>query len=87
MAGWLSIGTLSLHAAQYAPCNRVSRKPKRLRRSLITVSEIVRPPHRLHSIATPASPLSVSGAHIKLWHEQIKNNQRENVPAAAGPPV
>jgi hypothetical protein len=51
MADWRSIGTLSLHVAQYAPCQRVARKPRMPRRSLITVSGIVGLPHRVHSIA------------------------------------
>ena len=41
----------ALHPQQYAPGKRVSRKPKRLRRSLITVSCIIEWPHRSHSIA------------------------------------
>jgi hypothetical protein len=51
MVVWFSIGTLSLHVGQYPPCERVSRKLRRPRRSLMTVSSIVAPPHRLHSIA------------------------------------
>lgn len=51
MAGWFPMGEHSLHVAQYAPRKRVSRKPRTPRRSLITVSGIVGPPHRVHSIA------------------------------------
>jgi hypothetical protein len=51
MAGWwLSIGTPIWHEGQYAPRDRVSRKPRTLRCSLITVSDIIEPPHCLHSI-------------------------------------
>jgi hypothetical protein len=49
-----------LHVAQYAPCERVSRKPRILRRSLIIVSAIVRPPHRGHSLAISRLRLSFS---------------------------
>jgi hypothetical protein len=59
MAAWVSIGTLSLHV-QYAPCERVSRKPRIPRGSLITVSSIVEPPHRLHSIGISRLRLSFS---------------------------
>jgi hypothetical protein len=52
------IDPLNLHVAQYAPCERVSRKPRRSRRSLITVSRIVAPPHRVHSIAMSCLRLS-----------------------------
>jgi hypothetical protein len=56
VADGVSLGVLSLHVAPYAPCELVSRKPRTLRRSLITVSDIVGPPHRVHSIAIfPAS--------------------------------
>jgi hypothetical protein len=71
---WLSIGTLSLHVAQYPPCERVSRKPKTPRRSLITVSSIVGPPHRLHSIAMFHLRFSFSAADVKPKLEHIKNN-------------
>jgi hypothetical protein len=74
MAAWFSIGTLSLHVAQYAPCERISRKPRTPRRSLITVSDIVGPPHRLHSIAMSRLRLSFSTADIKRSLEHIKNN-------------
>jgi hypothetical protein len=47
----LSIGTPILHIGQYVPRDRVSRKPTKLRRSLITVSDIIEPPHSVHSIA------------------------------------
>jgi hypothetical protein len=57
------IGTLRLHVAQYPPGERVSRKLKTLRRSLITVSGIVGPPHRLHSIAMSRLRLSFSSRH------------------------
>jgi hypothetical protein len=74
MAAAFSIVPLNLHVAQYAPCARVSRKPKRPRRSLITVSSIVGPPHRLHSIAMSRLRLSFSDADIKRRYEHIKNN-------------
>jgi hypothetical protein len=74
MPAWISIGTLSWHAAQYAPCERVSRRPRTPRRSLITVSAIVGPPHRVHSIAMSRLRLSFSTANIKRTNEQIKNN-------------
>jgi hypothetical protein len=51
MAAWFSTGTLSLHVAQYAPRERVSWRPKTPRRSVITVSDMAGPSHRLHSIA------------------------------------
>jgi hypothetical protein len=50
-AAGFSIDTLNLQVAQYPPCERVSRKPRVPRRSLVTVSSIVGAPHRLHSIA------------------------------------
>jgi hypothetical protein len=74
IVGQFSIGTLSLHVAQYAPCKRVSRKPRMPRRSLITVSSIVGPPHRSHSIAIFRLRLSFSTDDIKQHLEQIKNN-------------
>jgi hypothetical protein len=55
-------------AKQYSP------KPRRLRRSLITVSSIVGLPHRLHSIAMSRLRLSFSDADIKRGFEHIKNN-------------
>ena len=61
---------------------RVSLKPKRPRRSLITVSSIVEPPQRLHSIAMSRLRLSFSTADIKQKFEQIKNNN--SCLAAAG---
>jgi hypothetical protein len=64
MAEAFAIGTLSLHVAQYAPCERVSRRPRMPRRSLITVSNIVWPPHRLHSIAMSRLPIIVGAADI-----------------------
>jgi hypothetical protein len=57
--GWFVTGIPILQVAQYAPWNRVSRKPMNRRRSFITVSAIMRPPHRLHSIV--AFPLSRPG--------------------------
>lgn len=51
MARWFSMGEHSLHVAQYAPCERASRMPRTPCRNLITVSGIVGPPQRLHSIA------------------------------------
>jgi hypothetical protein len=73
-AAGFSIGTLSLHVAQYAPCERVSRRQRTPRRNVITVSAIVGPPHRLHSIAMPRLRLSFSMADIKRKIERIKNN-------------
>jgi chromosome segregation ATPase len=67
------MGTLSLHVAQYAPCERVSRKPRTPRRSVITVSAIVGPPHLLQSIAMSRLRLSLSAATIKQTFEHIKN--------------
>ena len=63
MIAAFSIGTLRLHVAQYPPCELVSWKPKTPRRSLITVSSIVGPPHRLHSIAMSSLRLSFSSRH------------------------
>ena len=60
MMAAFSIGTLRLHVAQYPPCELVSWKPKTPRRSLITVSSIVGPPHRRHSIAMSRLRLSFS---------------------------
>jgi hypothetical protein len=60
MVVWSFIGTLNLHVAQYAPSEQVARKPRTPRRSLITVSNIVGPPHRLHSIAMSRLRLSFS---------------------------
>jgi hypothetical protein len=75
VAVWLSIGALSLQVAQYAPCERVSRKPRTQRRSLITVSDIVGPPHRVHLIAIfPASDCRSARADINRLLEHIKNN-------------
>jgi hypothetical protein len=74
MPAAFSFDPLNLHVAQYARCERVSRKPKRPRRSLITVSSIVEPPHRLHSIAMSLLRLSFSTANIKRRLEHIKNN-------------
>jgi hypothetical protein len=42
-----------------------------LRRSSITVSSIIEPPHRLHSIAD--FPLPLPGADTRRLSEQIKN--------------
>jgi hypothetical protein len=72
-AAGFSIGTLSLHVAQYAPCERVSRTPRTPRRSVITVSNIVGPPHRLHSIAMSRLRLPFSTADIRRRFERIKN--------------
>jgi hypothetical protein len=74
MVGWFSIGTLSLHVGQYVPCERASRKPRTPRRNLITVSSIVGPPHRSHSIAISRLRLFFSTADIKQRPEHIKNN-------------
>jgi hypothetical protein len=75
VAVWFSVGALSLQVAQYAPCERVSRKPRTLRRSLITVSNIIGPPHRVHSIAIfPASDCRSARADINRSCEHIKNN-------------
>src|ERR1700677_1450498 len=71
-ADGVSTGALSLHVAQYAPCERVSRKPRTLRRSLITVSDMVGPPHRVHSIAISCLRLSSSA----LTLDQIPNKSR-----------
>jgi hypothetical protein len=73
MAAGLSFGTLSLHVAQYPPCERVSRKPRTPRRNLITVSGIVGPLHRLHSIAMSRLRLSFSTSDHTGAFEQIKN--------------
>jgi hypothetical protein len=73
---WFSIGRLSLHIAQYAPFERLSRKPSMPRRSVIIVSSIVGPPHRLHSIAMSCLRLSFSPADINRMIEHIKNNKR-----------
>ena len=70
---WFSIETLSLHVGQYLPCERVSRKPRTLRRSLIVVSDIVGSPHRSHSIAMSRSDV-VDEGDIKRRVEHIKNN-------------
>jgi hypothetical protein len=74
MPAAFSIDPHNLHVAQYARCERVSLKPKRPRRSLITVSSIVEPPHRSHSIAMSLLRLSFSTANIKRRLEHIKNN-------------
>jgi len=64
---WLSIGTPILHIGQYAPRDRVSRKPTKLRRSLITVSDIIEPPHSVHSIARfPFVPCT------KRYHDSLR---------------
>jgi hypothetical protein len=60
MAASSSTGMLSLHVAQYTPCERVSPKPRMPCRSLISVSNIVGPPRRLHSIAISRLRLSFS---------------------------
>jgi hypothetical protein len=57
---WLCSGTPILQTGQYAPRDRVSRKPTKLRRSAITVSGIIEPPHCVHLIAR--CPLSVHKA-------------------------
>jgi hypothetical protein len=80
MAAGFSIGTLNLQVAQYAPCERVSRKPRMLRLNLITVSKIVGPPHRLHSFAMSRLPIIVSAADINRILEQIKNNRTVPLP-------
>jgi hypothetical protein len=74
MAAGFSIGALSLHAAQYAPRARVSRKPRTPRRSVITVSAIVGPPHWLHAIAMSRLRSPFSTANINRRIERIKNN-------------
>jgi hypothetical protein len=75
LVAWFSIGTLSLHVGQYPPCERVSRKPWTPPRSLITVSDIVGPPHRLHSIAMSRLPILIQPADIKRSCEHIQNFQ------------
>jgi hypothetical protein len=74
MAAGFSIGALSLHAAQYAPRARVSRKPRTPRRSVITVSAIVGPPHWLHAIAMSRLRSPFSTGDINRRIERIKNN-------------
>jgi hypothetical protein len=74
MAAGFSMGALSLHAAQYAPRERVSPQPSTPRRSVITVSTIVGPPHRLHAIAMSRLRSPFSTANINRRFERIKNN-------------
>ena len=53
-----------LACREYAPCDPVSRKPRTPRRSIITVSGVVGPPHRLHSIAISRLRLSLTRAGV-----------------------
>jgi hypothetical protein len=74
MAAGCSVGALSLQVAQYAPRERVSRKPRTPRRSVIIVSAIVGPPQRLHSIAMSRLRLLFNPAIVKRRDERIKND-------------
>lgn len=76
---WLSIGTPILHIGQYAPRERVARKPAKLRRSLITVSGIIEPPHCVHSIVRfPSVPCT------KQYHDNGRTQQEQGRPVING---